>query len=59
MGIGIFFQAIVIGQRETTSSCTKRGSGQIYRENFFGERVGKDWNRLSRKVLKSPSLEVI
>ena len=28
------------------------------RKNFLTERVGKYWNRLPRKVVESPSLDV-
>ena len=28
------------------------------RKNFFTKRLIKDWNRLPREVLESPSLEV-
>jgi len=40
------------------SGCTRGGFDWILEKNIFTERVLKHWNRLSREVMESPSLEV-
>lgn len=42
---------------KTASSCSRGGLGWILAKNLFTERIVKDWNRLLREIVESPSLE--
>ena len=46
------------GDGEMALSCDKGGLGWIPGKNLFTERVIKQWNRLPREVVDSPSLNV-
>ena len=46
-----------IGQEIMALSCTKGGSGWISGK-IYSKKSARHWNRLSREVVESPSLEV-
>lgn len=60
MGVGLFSQQQTTGQEEMALICTRICFGWILGEkkNKITERVVRCWNRLSREVDETPSLEV-
>ena len=54
----IFLQ---VASNRTTRNGLKLHQGRFWlniRKNFFSERVVRDWHRMPREVMESPSLEV-
>ena len=47
-----------VGHRSSRLKLCQRRFGLDIRQNFFSERAARQWHRLHREVVESPSLKV-